>query len=79
MTVRLQAPTERTAPSAADLLLDRIRGEYRDMPGLQLTHAQAVRLLGLDPMACLALLEQLSNAGFLRRRDRGQYVLADGR
>jgi hypothetical protein len=63
----------------ADPILARIRGEYRDMPGLQLTPLEAARLLGVDPADCSLFLDQLTDAGFLRRRERGRYVLASGR
>jgi DNA-binding IclR family transcriptional regulator len=63
----------------ADPILARIRGECRDMPGLQLTPLEAARLLGVDAAACSLLLDQLTHAGFLRRRERGRYVLASGR
>ena len=33
---------------AARDLLDRIRAEYREMPGLSLSHSQAARLWGLS-------------------------------
>jgi predicted transcriptional regulator of viral defense system len=80
MTVRMPGAAGRLAlPLRPDLLLERIRGEYREMPGLQLTHAQAARLLGVDPVACRALLDHLADLGFLRRRERGQYVLASER
>jgi hypothetical protein len=57
----------------------RIYGEYLEMPGLRLTCAQAQRLWGLDATACVDALQTLTNAGFLRRTDAGQYVrLTDG-
>jgi hypothetical protein len=62
-----------------DRVLARIRGEFREMPDLQLTSPQAARLLGLDPASCGAWLDHLMDLGFLRRRERGEYVLADGR
>jgi DNA-binding GntR family transcriptional regulator len=54
--------------------LDRIRSEYLEMPGLSLTQEQAQRLWGLGPTECRALLEALSQAGFLRRTPAGAYV-----
>jgi DNA-binding IclR family transcriptional regulator len=74
----LHNPTEAPALPRADLLR-RIRGEYRDMPGLQLTSAQAARLLGIDPQECRVLLDHLIQHGVLRRRERGHYVLAEDR
>lgn len=60
-----------------DRLLLRITSEYLEMPGLQLTAAQAARLLGIAPGDCVALLEELVAAGFLRRGARGHYVRAE--
>jgi hypothetical protein len=45
---------------------DRVRSEFLEMPGLELTIPQAVRLwnLGLDD--CRAVVDALVDAGFLR-------------
>ena len=62
-----------------DHILRRIRAEYLEMPGLRLTLAQAQRLWGLEAHACLQLLESLTTAGFLARKDNGTYGrLTDG-
>ena len=55
----------------------RIRGEYREMPGLSLTAEQARRLWGLDERACQAILDVLVELNFLRRTTRGSYVRRD--
>jgi hypothetical protein len=55
-----------------DLLLTRIRGEYREMPGLGLTLAQAARLFGLDPTTCEAVLQRLVT-------EQSVYQMRDGR
>ena len=57
--------------------LDRVRGEYLEMPGLSLTERQAQRLWGLDPDTCRTLLHALIETGFLRRTHQGGYVRAD--
>lgn len=54
--------------------VNRIRGEYLEMPGLSLTERQAGRLWGLESGTCRALLETLARIGFLYRNDRGEYV-----
>ena len=54
-------------------LLARIRGEYREMPGLRLTVAQACKLWQLDREKCLGLLEHLVTEGALYRRSDGAY------
>lgn len=46
-------------------LVARIRGEYREMPGLQLTFAQACRLWHVDRPTCETVLEQLVREAFL--------------
>lgn len=82
MRPTLRQPTRRSqtcAHAPTDAILARIRGEYRDMPGLQLTPHEAARLLGLDARDCDRLLEALTDAGYLRRRERGRYVLATER
>jgi hypothetical protein len=54
-------------------LLDRIRGEYLEMPGLRLTLAQATRLWGLSPSITGGLLDTLAGDGFLARTAGGVY------
>jgi hypothetical protein len=53
-----------------------IRAEYREMPGLNLTFAQAIRLWTAEPGACAEALDALVKNGFLRRVGR-TYVRAD--
>ena len=47
-------------------LVERIRGEFMEMPGLRLTTAQAQRLWGLDAKACRVVIEMLIGSAFLR-------------
>ncbi len=54
-------------------LLQRIRGEYLEMPGLRLTPEQARRLWSLDLGTCVSLLEALVESRFLARTTDGQY------
>ena len=56
-----------------DEILNRIRGEYLEMPGLCLTHAQAQRLWGLDAQTCAAALAVLTGEHFLHLRHDGTY------
>ena len=60
--------------SAHDVLLSRIKGEYREMPGLGLTLAQAARLFQLDPPTCEAVLHRLVMEQTLYRMRDGRYV-----
>ena len=57
-------------------MLDIVRGEYLEMPGLRLTGRQAQRLWSLDTATCDALLGSLERAHFLRRSRDGDYMLA---
>jgi hypothetical protein len=67
-----------TAPTATKIrdVLQRVQGEYRDMPGLKLTEAQAQRLLGIDCDTCAVVLTTLIERRFLRRTDNGLHVRA---
>lgn len=57
-----------------DLPLARIRGEYREMPGLRLTFAQACRLWHLDAARCRDVLERLVAEGFIHQTHDGAYT-----
>jgi len=52
---------------------ERVCGEFREMPGLTLTVAQARRLWSLDSSTCSEVLTELVETGFLCRRDDGAY------
>jgi hypothetical protein len=58
-------------------LIERVRAEYREMPGLCLSLRQATRLLGLDRPICSDVFHSLVREGFLRETPRGDYVLAE--
>jgi hypothetical protein len=58
------------AARVADLV-DLIRSEYEEMPGLCLTRAQVQRLWLLDPAACDNVLRALVDAGYLRLTPSG--------
>jgi hypothetical protein len=61
-----------------DEVLQRIQGEYVEMPGLRLTAAQAQRLWGLEQDICDALLGALVDAKFLARTRDGAFIRLDG-
>ena len=61
-------------PSAFNIHLNRIRGEYMEMPGLRLSLAQAQRLWGMDADSCTTVLQLLIDASFLRRTANGEYL-----
>lgn len=49
-----------------DPLVERVRAEFREMPGLHLTPAQAMRLWGLELETCREVIDELVAAAFLR-------------
>jgi hypothetical protein len=57
-------------------VLQRVRAEYREMPGLRLTPRQAQRLWNLDSSTCETVLDMLESTRFLRRTSDQSYVLA---
>ncbi|MEO8522295.1 MAG: hypothetical protein ABI603_13080 [Acidobacteriota bacterium] len=59
-------------------MLQRIQGEFVEMPGLRLTAPQARRLWGLDQEVCGGLLRALVDAGFLLQTRDGAYVRNEG-
>jgi hypothetical protein len=61
-----------------DDVLQRIQGEYLEMPGLRLTTAQAQRLWGLERDVCEALLGALVDTKFLCRTRDGAFVRPEG-
>ena len=66
--VLVQAPEAQVA--------ERVRGEFREMPGLTLTLAQAGRLWSLDAGTCADVLSHLVSTGFLCQRPDGAYCRA---
>jgi hypothetical protein len=62
-----------TTPALHELLC-RVESEYREMPGMCVTAAQAQRLWGLDATTCSFVLATLIDRGILRRTPRGTYV-----
>ena len=59
-------------------ILQRIQGEFVEMPGLRLTPAQAQRLWGLDRGTCEELLKVLVKAQFLSQTRDGSFMRTDG-
>lgn len=50
---------------------DRIREEFREMPGLRLTPEQATRLWGIESETCRAVIDSLVAEAFLRWTSAG--------
>jgi hypothetical protein len=63
-------PKERDA-LVFQALVDRVRSEFIEMPGLRLTLPQAARLWGLDLTSCEAVVDVLVQCEFLRRTASG--------
>ncbi len=61
-----------------DSLLRRIRGEFREMPGMRLTLPQAMRLWTLDQPTCSRLFDALLRSRFLDVDANGRYRKAHG-
>lgn len=55
-------------------LVDRIRSEYREMPGMRLTLPQARRLWQVEVSECEAALDALVSEGFLALTVDDSYV-----
>jgi len=63
---------------AIGVLIQRIREEFDEAPGLQITVEEGVRFWALDPETCAMVLSVLHNAGFLVRTQDGRYRRAPG-
>jgi hypothetical protein len=55
-------------------VLERIRAEYEESPGLSLTERQARRLWGLDEKTCSTLLKELVEEHYLQRTAAETYI-----
>ena len=55
----------------------RLRGVFLEVPGTQLSLAQASRLSGLDQPMCESVLSALEDAQFLKRGRDGCYKQRD--
>ena len=58
-------------------LVNRVRNEFLEMPGLQLTVPQAARLWGLETSSCRHVIDALVDTAFLRWTPRGTVVRTD--
>jgi len=55
-------------------VLERIRAEFLEMPGMRLKVEQVQRLCGVDAAISAAVLDSLVALGFLRRNPDGTYL-----
>lgn len=56
-------------------LIRRVRSEYAECPGLNLTKPQMRRFLGVDEPTCSALVDQLLAEHVLILTPRGQFIM----
>ena len=74
--LQISAPTSSGVLAQQDPrapIAERVRGEFREMPGLVLTVAQARKLWSLDAAVCTDVLTYLVSAGFLCQRADGTF------
>src|SRR5579864_5799992 len=73
----------RTAPTSQmehgivrtlDTMIERLRAEFMEMPGLRLTSEQVQRLCGVERIVCQMVLDALVDAKFLSRKPDGAYA-----
>ncbi len=65
---------KRESIGANEDVLQRVKGEFLEMPGMRLTEAQARRLWNLDAASCQALLNALVDSKFLFRTRDGAFM-----
>jgi hypothetical protein len=66
-----------TRPEDLGRIVERVRAEFNEMPGMQLTEAEAARLWGLEPAACRGVVDLLVGDAFLRRTPNGRIARAN--
>jgi hypothetical protein len=58
-------------------MINRVRGEFLEMPGLSLKRDQVQRLCGIERTMCQLVLDTLVDARFLYAKSDGQYARHD--
>jgi hypothetical protein len=66
------------SPVDLDRIARRVRREFVEMPGLQISFVQMTRLCGLDPSTCKAVVDLLVGCAFLRWTNGNMIARADG-
>lgn len=59
-----------------DTVVERVRAEFDEMPGMTLTMLQASKLFGLNEELCRSVVEQLVSAEYLRKTESGAVTRA---
>jgi len=57
-------------------LMEQVRAEYAEMPGLSVTLPQAQRLWAVDRATCEEAFGRLVSSGVLRKTTKGHFVRA---
>jgi hypothetical protein len=55
----------------AESVVDRVRAEFEEMPGMTLTMPQASRLFGLERDVCRTIVDKLVQSSYLRWTQTG--------
>jgi len=63
---------ERRDGATRERLLENLRGELSNLPGLALTPGQAARLFNIPPEVCVRLFLLLEEQGSVKRREDGR-------
>lgn len=64
--------------SDLDRIALRVRNEFQEMPGLQISFSEMTRLCGLEPAICRAVVDVLVGTAFLRWTAPDLLARADG-
>ena len=59
--------------NATNQIIEAIRGEFNEMPGMRLTHDQFCRLWHLERQDAERVISSLTASGFLRRDGNNRY------
>jgi len=65
---------DESAGTAPDDLVTRVRCEFLEMPGLQITPRQAARLFHVDQETACTVLDTLTDTRFLVQTKAGSYA-----
>jgi hypothetical protein len=76
MESRSRLPVLRSNAMEIHALVDRVKAEFNEMPGLRLTVPQATRLWGLERAQCVSVVDALIRSSFLRWGHGGTIVRA---
>jgi hypothetical protein len=67
------------SPLDLDRIALRVRKEFLEMPGMQISLSQMTRLCGLEPSTCRAVVDVLVGSAFLRWTEGDRLARVEGR